>query len=310
MNKSLNGVLRHKPVDTSKFKNDTNRTVFKNVYGEIINDDIAVITHGDIFHADEVLAIAILGIVHCSEFLHIVRMHRSNLKLLEVHNPLTRKDVDELVNPYFTRSFTDKTFLVDCGKVFNNVWGFDHHQDKNLEAASSLVARKYFSSDFIEYHREFFDRISTIDCDKSKIEGAERTTEFNNLVRNLNAGGNVGFALAIDMATGILKGMIHEFIQYKITGDSYFDMIKAGNVRYNDEVIDTFKWQKYAEREGVKAIITRDRNDDNQIIVMSRDTKVFVIPEGYNTIFRHNSGFLATYATMEDAMNAVNGGKI
>jgi hypothetical protein len=112
------------------------------------------------------------------------------------------------------------------------------------------------------------------------------------------------------MSTGILKGMIHEFIQYKITGDSYYEMIRAGNVRYSDELIETFKWQKYAEKEGVKAIITRDRNNDSQFVLMSRDTKEYVIPEGHDCIFRHNSGFLAIYSRMEDAMNAVNGGRI
>lgn len=312
MNKGLNTVLQFKPIDTSKFKNDTNRSVFKNVYGEIKSNDIAVLTHDDIFHADEILAIAILAVVHMSKEIVVVRAHRSNLNTIEKTSDLTRDNVVNILSYQFTRQLNVETaYIVDCGKLFNNVWAFDHHQDKNLEASSSLVARKFFNSDFMGYHREFFDRISTIDCDKSKVEGTERTTEFNNLVRNLNAGtDDVGFALAIDMSIAILKGMIHEFIQYKITGDCYFEMIKAGNIRYNDEIIDTFKWQKYAEREGVKAIITRDRNNDDQFIVLSRDTKIFVIPEGHDCVFRHNSGFLATYTTMKDAMNAVNGGRI
>jgi uncharacterized UPF0160 family protein len=235
-------------------------------------------------------------------------MHRKNLAELEKSNELCYNDIEAIAKEYTTDN--NPRFIVDCGKVYNNSWAFDHHQNKDLEAASSLVARRFFNADFMEYHREFFDRISSIDCDKSKIEGMERTTEFNNLIRNLNAGTDEGFALAISMSTGILKGMIHEFIQYKITGDSYYEMIRAGNVRYSDELIETFKWQKYAEKEGVKAIITRDRNNDSQFVLMSRDTKEYVIPEGHDCIFRHNSGFLAIYSRMEDAMNAVNGGRI
>lgn len=309
MNRSLNTVIQFRPLNSSEFKNDANRSVFKSAYGELIEKDTAVITHGDIFHADDILAIAILATVNRSRDILVVRMHRNNLKELENIHKLKRKHVNNIVSINFAYD-VDSTFMVDCGKVFNNSWAFDHHQDRSLEAASSLVARKYFTSEFMEYHKEFFKRISDIDCDKSQLEGAEHTTEFSNLVRHFNAGGNKGFIVAVNMTIGILKGMINEYIQYKITGDNYSDMIKAGNIRYSDELVDTFKWQKYAEKEGVKAIITRDRNNEKQFALMSRDTKIFVIPEGHNSLFRHNSGFLATYAKMEDAMNAVNGGQI
>ena len=310
MNPDLNKVIDYTPIYTEEYKNDNNRAVFKNTISSMEPENIVVVTHGDIFHADEILAITVLIIAHRSTNVKIIRVHRKNLDALSAlaYVPTYEDIFNEVVSKH--TSSTDRIFMVDCGRIFNNLWAFDHHQDKELEAASSLVAKRFFNLYFMQYHKEFFSRISTIDCDTSKIDGAERTTEFSNLIRNLNAGGEFGFTLALSMSIGVLKGMISEHVQFLITGDNYHDMIKAGNVRYSDELMETFKWQKYAETEGVKAIITRDRNNEDQYVLISRDTKEFVIPEGYNSVFRHNSGFMATYSNMEDAMNAVNGGKI
>lgn len=308
MDRTLDRVIVIYPISTAGFANDDNRTVFKNAYTDVQTEVISVITHGEIFHADEVLAIAILQVVQRCTKMAVVRVARSNINEFPESSGFTYKDLQRIVTGHIP--YVYPSYIIDCGGLYNNNWAFDHHQDKTLEAASSLVARKFFNDEFMTYHAEFFKRISDIDCDWSKLDMPEKPTEFSKLIRLMNAGGDDGFMKAVHTSVVILKGMINEFIQYKITKDNYYDMIKAGNVRYNDEVIGTFRWQKYAVLEGVKAIITKYKNVEGQYVVLSRDTKEFIIPEESNHLFRHNSGFMATFSNMEDAMNAVNGGNI
>jgi hypothetical protein len=59
-------------------------------------------------------------------------------------------------------------------------------------------------------------------------------------------------------------------------------------------------WKKEAEKAGVMLMLTPNLRRGFNLI--SRDTEVFVIPSDESQTFRHNSGFMATYATQIDAM--------
>lgn len=72
-------------------------------------------------------------------------------------------------------------------------------------------------------------------------------------------------------------------------------------IRNNDKLIG---WNNLALKEGIMMLITPNERGGWQVI--SASTSILVLPEFSNATFRHNSGFLVVFDTIEEAIDAAN----
>lgn len=112
-----------------------------------------VITHNGIFHADEVIAIALLRIAGFSR-LNIVRTSDKAEIEMGIKNPTT--------------------FVIDVGGIHDpSKRNFDHHQDKGLPSAAGLVY-EYFKDQICDkdsqpFFSKFIASIDAIDTNRDNI---------------------------------------------------------------------------------------------------------------------------------------------
>lgn len=262
---------------------------------------VEVVTHGGIFHADEVLAIALLMHVFSgNEEILVKRFTRE-----ELTEHIIGKSTQDIIDKLYISTDKEQLFIVDCGQRFTNSVWFDHHHNSNLDAASSLIAKKYFTQEFLDYYQEFFGRVSLIDTNKACAD--ERQTEFSAIIRSFN---NIdgGFDKAVRLAYHTVIGMCEDYSAMVRSEDVYKNMERIGDFRVSEGIVDINKWQKYAEQEGVVALLMKNKNTKNgQYVIISRDTKIYSIPVTSEKTceFRHNSGFMAVYVNMEEALKVM-----
>lgn len=248
-----------------------------------------IITHAGIFHADEVLAIALLNCYGMSA-------------------PVERKfqiSEGEFSNP--------NILILDVGQKFDPVMGnLDHHQDSNSPATNILVVEWLVDKGIMDPEvranlQEFLGYVS--DVDRGIIPNGGIQASFNGIIRSMNSAdlsqAGPAFEKAVDLAHKIITSQIA--VAERTVADA---KIWAGLERTcNGQVViqeDTYQmagWKELAETEGVKFLVTPNPRGGWQII--SRDAVLFNIPTDSRQTFRHASGFLAVYALKEDALSHV-----
>jgi len=106
-----------------------------------------IITHDGKSHMDELLGIALLALYIGSEPENIIRMDS--------------REASDLVE---SGNIPDKTYIVDCGMVFDRERRlFDHHQDRDLDCAALLIFNEYFKHLFDTELHEYVKLVSKID---------------------------------------------------------------------------------------------------------------------------------------------------
>lgn len=245
-----------------------------------------VITHNGIFHADEVVAIALLRIAGFS-MLNIVRT-RDKAEI--------KKGIE---NPY--------TFVIDVGGIHDpSKNNFDHHQDKNLPSAAGLVYEHFKDQICDKYSQQFFSKfiasIDAIDTNRNDIYKTWNTLPdgFRN-TSNIISGFNRDpkddddqhsqFELALTFATFIIRNELHLAGEKAKSEAMYTSRTILPN---NVAVFDEFNtvWKEKPDHQ----FAVMPHTSGWQIV--SRDTSVAIVPESVSScdgfIFRHASGFMAT----------------
>lgn len=245
-----------------------------------------IITHAGAFHADEVLAVAIL-------------------RQFGIAAPVERKfqvSSEELADP--------EVLVLDVAQHFEPTLGnFDHHHDRNLSATNVLIAdwlvgEGEMSAEVRENLQDFLGYVS--DVDRGVIPGGGIAASFNGIIRSLNPAdlgqSTTAFEGAVNLAQQIIAAQFA--VAERAVADAH---IWAGLERMADGKVavqlDTYQlagWKEIAEKEGVEYLVTPNPRGGWQII--SRDSIVFNIPVDGRQSFRHNSGFLAVYSSKEDAL--------
>ncbi|MBP6912526.1 MAG: MYG1 family protein [Candidatus Pacebacteria bacterium] len=248
-----------------------------------------IITHAGKFHADEVLAIALL-------------------QIYGFNAPIERKfevDESELEDPL--------VFILDVGKHYDKTLGnFDHHQDADSPATNILIAnwlteQDLISSEVRENLSEFLNYVS--DVDRGLIVGGNKDYTFNGIIDSLNPGkidgdeSNKAFEVATTLAKQIIEARL------KIAQKAVYDKIIwqklerlcGGKVAISEKPDIIANRTKLAMTDGVQFFINPSTRGGWQII--SSDSLLFNIPDDSRQKFRHNSGFLATYETKQDAID-------
>ena len=245
-----------------------------------------IITHAGAFHADEVLAVAIL-------------------RHFGVMAPVERKfqvNPEELADP--------EILVLDVAQRYQPKLGnFDHHQDRESPATNILIADWLVASGAMDTEvrgnlQEFLGYVS--DVDRGVIPGGGIAASFNGIIRSLNPA-DIGqsmpvFEGAVTLAQQIFAAQL-TFAERAVADRKVWaslERIADGKVAIQLDTYQMSNWMQLAEKEGVAFLVTPNLRGGWQII--SRDSVIFNIPADVRQSFRHNSGFLAVYGSKEEAI--------
>ena len=249
-----------------------------------------IITHAGIFHADEIVAIAIIKRVY------------GNLPIIRNHRPSS----EELADP--------EIFVIDVGKDYNpKMNNFDHHQDEDLPASNFLIWNKFmleialisrlnskqakiFSEKMIG---NFIRYIS--DVDRGKIIETSSTSSINSIIRSLNNIAN-GFETAIHVAEIALEGAIQTAI-LAVKGIILWEGFErlSDKVKIQETTDFIPDWKEMAKEEDICYLVQKNLKEGWQVV--SRSTDEFILPESTLQTFRHNSGFMIVFAEKQQAID-------
>ena len=241
-----------------------------------------IITHAGNFHADEVLAVAVLRALGCTA-------------------PLSRSfqiSDEQLSDP--------NILVLDVGLHYQPENGnFDHHQDKDLPSTNVLIlehfARPQLGNGVCDRLRStWFDRVSQVDRGEVVLSG-EGSLEFNSMIRAFNAVEN-GFDTALSLTCQILAAQLMSASKALADVSRWNALYKRGNVAFQDSTEVILCWKEKAREENILLLVCPNPRGGYSLI--SRDTNELVIPEQAHQRFRHASGFMATYADKASASTA------
>lgn len=238
---------------------------------------LRVITHGGVFHADEMSALALLS--HYYGELDIVRDHTA------------------------VRQLGD--YVIDVGgKYDKKLLMFDHHQDKQLPASNILVLnyleeQGIVPSYTVDYLKErLFNFIS--DVDKGLVQKELGVPTINSIIRTFN-GHTFGWDIAYEMIQNIVSYTIRNAEKFELDKIRWSKLERIGRVAVQDDDKFISGWQQLAEQDGINFLVTPSNRGGWNLI--SRDSELYPIPAHIEQTFLHNSGFMAVYTTKLQALD-------
>src|SRR5574343_267328 len=245
-----------------------------------------IITNAGNFHADEVLATALL---RENGFDQIIER---KFKIAD----------DELIDP--------KIMIFDIGGVYNpDSLKFDHHHNANLPASNILIADWLVSIGKIDVRvREKLQTFlqPVLDVDRGLIPNGGPAAGLNAIVRGFNppTGSPADYDAAFDVAVKLCQQIIA--VQIKNAQKAVDDEVrwsaleKTGKVAVQEDTNIILGWKELAKNDGIMVLVCPSNREGWQII--SRNSNEFVVPEHESQTFRHASGFMAVYPDRESAL--------
>lgn len=234
-----------------------------------------IITHDGIFHADELLAIALIQHVYN----HPIPVERTrNISEEDITNP--------------------EVWIVDVGGVFDmSVSCFDHHHNEYLPAACLLVLDFLYmtnkiSSQFYEELVNAYTAVSVIDT--TGYNGSEGFS-FNSLIKSFNYI-DEGFEVALNVARNYVQACSNT--ADKAT-ESRSIWLAGEKISLYIRACDAFPihWKRYEEEP---LLIYPNAGKYNLLSINSED---FPLVSTGKEEFMHKNKFLAVFTTKEDAIS-------
>lgn len=229
-----------------------------------------IITHNGIFHADDVMSVALIH------------------ELIDESIPVerTRKvSTADVVDP--------NVWVIDVNGMFNPAQGlFDHHQDGNLPASCMMILQHMpMRSDVYLELYDVINVISTIDCKgPTEYDGFQ----FNTLIKSFNALEN-GFEVAVGVARNYIRACV-------ATADKATDSQRIWdnglNIGEHIKVCDAFPvhWKRYGEQP-----ILVYPNDGKWNVLTINSLTMPLLSTGKQD-FMHANAFLAIFKDKSDAI--------
>jgi hypothetical protein len=244
-----------------------------------------IYTHGGVFHADEVSAIALLEVLLDAQ-LNVIRGFQLPEELPE------------------------GAIMVDIGRRYDNQKHFDHHQDAALVASNTLVLNKCLEEGLItEFEYKWlwplFEEISEVDCGRAQAG----KTGINSLIKAFNrpdpAKTQASFEAAMMTMRFILAAQIDSARAAAKDAERWEALpLLRSRVKLQEQGAPIITWRELAETENVWGLIVHD-SARGQWNLISRDSEEFHIPaDCQGAKFVHNSGFMASFQSMDDAIEA------
>lgn len=258
---------------------------------------ISVGTHDGVFHTDEVFAFALLQDAFQST------CPNSTINLIRTRD----KDVLSACH-----------ILLDVGGEYSLETGrFDHHQDRNCTKSSfgllyDAVMLMCPLNDMSEpFFAAFVAGIDVMDVNPTSVTSAshEGVRSLNQIISGFNRveeGSSVQldqFFKAVSFAAEVLK---NEFLSAQAKGKAEIEYFRRAILDNNVALFTNFSpiWKEKGEHQF--AIMPYTVPGQWQLV--SADTTVAVVPETVSVIegfiFRHNSGFMATFSSLESVKEA------
>jgi hypothetical protein len=238
-----------------------------------------IIVHNGQFHADDVMAAAILRCI------------------LEDNVPVERK------NNISSEELMDFDIcVVDVGGVYEPALNnFDHHQNPDLQSACVLVAEKFICGDILPMLRKQL-LIPISDCDRG-IKMNEPAT-LNSIIASFNSIIG-GFDIALRICEEIFTRYYFNAIKSLEDERRWDSLIKGGGIaiQLNNDII--LSWRSLAERDGIQFLVCPSDREPGQWNLISRDSKLFPIPADDKQVFLHSNKFMAVYSSFYDATHAI-----
>jgi uncharacterized UPF0160 family protein len=246
--------------------------------------NLKVITHDTFFHADEVIAVALLK---CAGY-HIELLRSRNEQILQ----------DALADV--------SVAVIDVGGVYDpSMLNFDHHQDMKLQSAAGLIYAHFKDEvcpvEAQPYFEKFIASIDIIDTNRDNIfatwdllpKGFRNTSGLIGGFNRDNVTGEeqtFNFWRAVDFALMIIENEINTAARKAKSEIAYEQRdILANNVAVFEEHSSVWK----SKKEHLFAVMPHA----NGWQINSRDTTLGQIPESVSEctgfVFRHKSGFMA-----------------
>lgn len=264
------------------------------------HDEILVITHDGIFHADEVFAVALLVLYYAQRGKNI-EMGRTRDK--------------EALGKYLK---DPNVWVVDVGGQFEPAMkNCDHHQEASLQAANMLVFlciwNEMWSTPVAVKIENFLEGISDWDTNKdnSLIEYQNSGYKFQTISQTIagfnrepeNQEGQImNFSMALTFAVNILQNEIHKAEQ-EVAAERIYD--NAIEVTRTCCMFEEFCPIWKSKGEWQYAIMPNPQGWS----LNSADSSKYPLPtaeelhyEGFNPIFVHTGRFIAVFASLDEAV--------
>lgn len=252
-----------------------------------MNNVLTVGTHDGIFHADELFAIALI---------HHQFGENSEIRVVRT------RDADKLA---------ECDARVDVGGKYNPSTGdYDHHQDRELPSSFGLIYENFKDHlDLDEYSEPFFAEfvrgIDIMDTNPTSVQFPDAPVRnLNQIIGGFNdpmSNQDAAFETALKFVAQILE---NELRSAREKGQAEREYQDRGVTENNVAVFNKFSpiWKEKADHDF--AVMPHPSGWQ----IMARDTRVVTVPEAVSNvdgfIFRHISGFMATFATKETALEA------
>jgi uncharacterized UPF0160 family protein len=251
-----------------------------------------IITHDGVFHADEVIAAALL------------RVQGWDCEVVRTRD----KDV-------LSQALLDlETLVLDQGGEYNiDMLNLDHHQDPNLPSVAGLVWRHFNAYILSDLAKTYFDEfISGIDKWDTNRDGchADWPKEFRNL-SHIIAGFNRDPFDSVNQDIQFEKAV--KFAIVVVENEKNSALLKArAEIDYSAHVVINgvaifSQFSQIWRDKGEYEFAVMPHPSGWQVVAAKIVNKV--IPETAKDfegfIFRHNTGFMATFDTLENIIKFI-----
>ncbi len=275
-----------------------------------------IITHNDIFHADEVFAIA--SLIKWNEILQTEVFSQCPIEDIEGVIDIVRTRDSSIINK---AQNSNSVYVIDCGaKLDPNNLNFDHHQSQGLEASNMQVFRHLWAADglisdeLVSAMMPFMEGISNFDTNKdnTNLEWANYNTEhkfrnLSNIISGFNRDPrdeelqNKQFKLAVEYAIQVLDNEEYSALQ-RINAKAIYENreVLANNVAIFDEFCPIWKTQE----DHNFAILPNPQGWS----LNSANSNTHPLPtiEHEDLIFAHKGLFIAVFKSKEAALEIAN----
>lgn len=253
-----------------------------------------ILTHAGTFHADEISAIALL------------------LKFF----PGTPVERTHDIAAIKAAQADPEILVLDIGREYDPAQlNFDHHQDEALPASNMLVLNYFIKNGAIQprqaelLEKYFFGYISQVDCGVV-VEKAGAIPSISGTIRACNNLPEI--TAAFETALSIMRAALNAqmaTVNRRIESENIWYSLEISGKPgafyvIHDNARHIVGWHELAEESNVQYLITPNARGGYQIT--SRNSALFPIPPHHSQTFRHNSGFLAAYPTIQDCVNHLN----